>query len=321
MIRSGFGVLALTVGLLVVAPIGSASAEAPFVSGSDLALAPNDDSCLLPGPISCTFGLSALPADRHASGGVRAGMTGVIVKWSMRTATNLADITTRLRVIHGVTGAGSGPLETLPAVAGTYTYLARVAVKEGDEIGVDFLNLTVGSPHVIRESALGAQFDGWIPPLGEGEERGQTAIGQARELEINATIEPDADHDGFGDWTQDQCPKNAEATVPPCEINCAFAANGGCGRSPGIPVAPRARITKGPKGTVHTDHVKFSFKSRPAGASFECKLDGRPMKPCRSPKAYRNLGSGKHTFKVRAIAASGVRRSPDTAKRTFRVEP
>ena len=320
MIRSAIGLLAVTTGLLIATLFGAASASAAVVSGSNLAAEPDAKSCLLPGPISCTFGLSALPSASHAPGGVRAGITGVIVRWSVRTAANLADLSTRLRVIHGVTGAGAGPLETLPGAPGIYSFPAQVPVRENDEIGIDFLNVTVDSPHVFR-NVEGALFDAWLPPLGEGEERGQTAIGQARELEINATIEPDADHDGFGDETQDQCPKNANATVPPCEINCALATNGGCGRRPGIPVAPRARITKGPEGTVHTDHVKFRFKSLPAGASFECKLDGGPMKACRSPKAYRNLARGKHTFKVRAVAASGVRRSPDNAKRTFRVEP
>lgn len=305
MIRSATGVLAVTAGLLMAALLGAAPASAAVVSGSNLAAEPDAKSCLLPGPISCTFGLSALPSASHAPGGVRAGITGVIVGWSVRTAANLADLTMRMRVIHGVTGAGGGPLETLPGMPGVYTFPARVPVRENDEIGVDFLDVTVDSPHVFRMNAEGALFDAWIPPLGEGEERGQTAIGQARELEISATIEPDADHDGFGDETQDGCP-NSAATAPPCSATSS--------------AAPNTTITKGPKGRIDVSRATFRFKAEPAAARFECRLDGKPFKACGSPKTYRGLAAGKHRFRVRAVSSTGtVDASP--AKRSFRVEP
>lgn len=305
MIRSAIGLVAL-VALLAAAWVGAAPAGAAVVSGSNLLAEPDDTACLLPpNPQACTFGLSALPIASHAPGGVRAGISGVIVGWSVRTAANLASLTTRLRVIHGVTGAGGGPLETLPGTPGIYSYPARVPVKEGDEIGIDFLNLTMDSPHVIRQGVVGAQFDGWLPPLGEGEERGQDVTAHARELEINATIEPDGDHDGFGDETQDGCP-NSAATAPPCPT-----ASG---------VAPNTRITRGPNGKIDAHRATFKFKSDPTGARFECKLDNKPFKSCKSPKTYKGLSAGKHTFKVRAVAASGaVDSSP--AKRKFRVEP
>ena len=39
-------------------------------------------------------------------------------------------------------------------------------------------------------------------------------------LNLAATVEPDADHDTFGDETQDQCPTNA-ATQGPCPVTPA----------------------------------------------------------------------------------------------------
>jgi hypothetical protein len=36
-------------------------------------------------------------------------------------------------------------------------------------------------------------------------------------LDLSATLEPDADHDGFGDETQDQCPTNA-STQGACPV-------------------------------------------------------------------------------------------------------
>ena len=53
------------------------------------------------------------------------------------------------------------------------------------------------------------------PPLVEGTgARGSTEA--ANELMVAATIEPDADKDGFGDETQDQCPRQA-TTQGPCD--------------------------------------------------------------------------------------------------------
>jgi hypothetical protein len=121
---------------------------------------------------------------------------------------------------------------------------------------------------------------------------------------INATVEPDADHDGFGDESQDACPTVAGA--------------GACPSSP-KPAPPDTVIKKGPKGTIGVPHASFKFESRPAGAGFECKLDKGKFKPCKSPKKYKHLSAGKHRFSVRAVDSSGqLDASP--AKRTFKVD-
>ena len=46
---------------------------------------------------------------------------------------------------------------------------------------------------------------------------------------------------------------------------------------------------------------------------------GRRFKPCKSPKRYRRLKSGRYTFKVRAYNAAGKEKTP--AKRQFRIRP
>ena len=120
---------------------------------------------------------------------------------------------------------------------------------------------------------------------------------------MNASIEPDADDVGYGDETQDGCP-TAASTAGPC---------------PPPPPAPNTKITKGPKGKVKTSKATFKFKSEPAGATFQCKLDKKKYKPCRSPKTYKGLAPGKHTFRVRAVSASGAA-DASPAKRSFRVE-
>jgi len=82
--------------------------------------------------------------------------------------------------------------------------------------------------------------------------------------------------------------------------------------------APETKITKGPKAKIHSTTAKFKFSSSESGSSFECKLDKKPFKKCKSPKRYKKLKPGKHVFKVRAIDAAGnVDGTP--AKRKFRV--
>lgn len=56
--------------------------------------------------------------------------------------------------------------------------------------------------------------------------------------------------------------------------------------------------------------VAFAFTASEPGARFRCKLDRKPWRPCRSPRAYL-VRPGRHAFRVFAIDAAGNRdRSP-----------
>ncbi len=69
------------------------------------------------------------------------------------------------------------------------------------------------------------------------------------------------------------------------------------------PVKPKVKIISGPKKSSKSTMAKFKFKAtNVAGAKFECKLDGAKWASCKSPKTYKKLKVGKHTFQVRAEA-------------------
>lgn len=73
------------------------------------------------------------------------------------------------------------------------------------------------------------------------------------------------------------------------------------------------------KVKITDDKVKIRFRSNEKGAKFQCRLDRRKFKPCRSPRVFKNLADGKHRFKVRAIDAAGnVDKTP--AKRKLRID-
>jgi hypothetical protein len=90
-----------------------------------------------------------------------------------------------------------------------------------------------------------------------------------------------------------------------------------------VPAAPTVPIDSlAPETTLRKRQVglkaraaSFAFVSSEAGATFRCKLDRHREVACSSPKAYRRLGYGKHTFKVRAVDAAG---NADRTPATFR---
>lgn len=67
---------------------------------------------------------------------------------------------------------------------------------------------------------------------------------------------------------------------------------------------PRTRILAGPQRRTARTTAVFRFGSEP-GANLSCSLDGTSFRPCTSPRTYRNLGQGRHTFAVRARAPNG----------------
>jgi hypothetical protein len=81
---------------------------------------------------------------------------------------------------------------------------------------------------------------------------------------------------------------------------------------------PETVITGAPKAKTHATTVKFRFSSDMPGSTFECKLDKKPFKKCRSPKKYKGLKPGKHVFEVRATDTKGTV-DPVPAKKKFRV--
>jgi hypothetical protein len=66
--------------------------------------------------------------------------------------------------------------------------------------------------------------------------------------------------------------------------------------------------------------AKFWFSSNEDGVEFRCKVDKRPrrFRACRSPHVLRQLGSGRHVLKVKAVDAVG-NVDPTPAVARFRI--
>jgi len=187
-----------------------------------------------------------------------------------------------------------------------YEFSERIPVQEGWVLGLNpGSDAAVGITVPVTPSNQMYQF-GMDVPVGST----ASATGPFADYRVNvsATVEPDADGDGFGDESQDQCPTDA-TTQGACPDKSA----------------PATRITKRPANRLEKHKAKFKFTAGEPGATFECKLKGHDLDDaikrfgdCESPRKYTDLDRGKYRFKVRAIDAAGnVDTTP--AKDKFRV--
>ena len=73
---------------------------------------------------------------------------------------------------------------------------------------------------------------------------------------------------------------------------------------------PQTRLLHRPAKRVFTRRkwrrVAFVLGSSESGSGFRCRVDRRPFRPCRSPRAYR-VRLGRHAFRAYAIDAAGNR--------------
>jgi hypothetical protein len=103
-------------------------------------------------------------------------------------------------------------------------------------------------------------------------------------------------------------------SVTPSEQACAAGGRAGqSGRG-----APQTTFKRKPAKRTRDRTPTFRFASDETGSTFQCKLDRKPYRRCRSPFTTGRLALGRHTFKVRARDSSGLF-DPTPASYAFRV--
>jgi len=220
------------------------------------------------------------------TGEYRIPSDGVIASWSHESTAAAQQL--KLKVARAAGGnnftiVGESTLETM-APSTLNTFQARIPVRAGDVIGL----YEVTEADIARQ-ILSPGFEYHI--LSGDPAPGTTAgytMGTTIQFDLSATLEPDADNDGFGDETQDACPGQPGAT-------------NGC--------PPQTTITGGPKDKTRKKTATFAFTANVAGATFECSLDGDPFSACTSPHGVK-VKKGKHSFEVRATDNGGFLGSP-----------
>jgi hypothetical protein len=207
--------LAIAAGALLAAP---AAGMASDTFGSRLLNEPANSSECPSSP--CTLVSYIHPSNPNGdpySGG--APSDGVITKFRVRakpytagqpvSATlRVADISRQNPDQATASGLGSGQPVTLVANGEIEEHSTRVPVKKGNHLALDASNAQ------LTYNASGSKFTYVFSPLlGQSPRTSNQPTG---ELLVQATVEPDRDHDGFGDETQDKCPSQA-STAGECD--------------------------------------------------------------------------------------------------------
>jgi hypothetical protein len=121
-------------------------------------------------------------------------------------------------------------------------------------------------------------------------------------------LEPTDDRDNSAADFAAVFPAPRPNSVAPSERRCAGAGEGGSGGGGGVAGqkgAPQTTLRGKPPKRTHDRTPSFRFVADEPGSSFQCKLDHKPYRTCRSPFTAKRLSLGPHTFKVRARDDSG----------------
>jgi hypothetical protein len=105
-------------------------------------------------------------------------------------------------------------------------------------------------------------------------------------------------------------PEPRPNSVAPSERACASAGGqqqggtSGPSDNQGVHGAPQTTLTRKPPHKSHDRTPTFRFAADEAGSAFQCKLDSKPFRACRSPFTTARLPLGRHRFQVRATDES-----------------
>jgi len=178
-------------------------------------------------------------------------------------------------------------------------------------------------------------FGGALPsPAGPPAAPGGIPDGMALRRSISrgcpTLLEPIDDTDESAADFEVALPLPRPNSVPPTEHPCSSGAPGtgtgtgtGGGSGPGAADGPAAALDttlhRKPPSRTHDRTPTFRFTADEPGAGFECRLDRRPYRRCRSPFTTKPLAAGRHRFLVRARSGGEV--DPTPASWRFRVLP
>jgi hypothetical protein len=146
--------------------------------------------------------------------------------------------------------------------------------------------------------------------------------------ETRCVLDPATPPKSFGDLPSNSCPFAAGGRVSANGTHTVYAASRDAAGNTEAPVVsrtfrissvPDTVIDSGPSDVTWYQDNLFYFHSTDNPATFECRVDDGPFAPCSSPFDTGTLGSGQHTFAVRAIEALGGAVDPTPAEQTFTI--
>lgn len=212
------------------------------------------------------------------------------------------------------------PYTTSTGVADADDQLEQEPTVSSDGNKVAFMQVATSAPIGSPFDIYAVGIDGGTPvPLfdASGSERDPTYSPDGAKMAFSLDgVAMVGNADGSGtpqplDVGIAQSPGGFEWAVKP---KVAVGSSPPAGPAGGSAKSPNGRIGKHPKKRSAKRRVKFTFSSSEPGSGFECKLDKRRFRPCKSP-FERRLKPGRHSFRLRAIGPTGI---PDPTPAKFR---
>jgi hypothetical protein len=182
----------------------SAVASATVTIGGDITAADPPIGCGggPDNPAACDIAQTALVRGQAA-----APFDGVVVRWRAGGATGPLALRVVRPAAFTYTFISTSVVET-PVSTGVEAFATRQPIRAGDDVGVE---LGPGSRIGAMDPApADDMLAAWLP-LGDGQSAPAVLYRTGFSIAYNADVEPDADHDGFGDETQDGCPSDASS--------------------------------------------------------------------------------------------------------------
>jgi hypothetical protein len=167
------------------------------------------------------------------------------------------------------------------ATAGLITVPTRIPVRTGDRIALQ--SLSTATWRCLLLAPTGNQVQLTLESLFNPDDPNavwDVSVGSHQStylVNISAQFEPDADGDGYGDVTQDQCPDSAVLQTP-------------CQR-------PETTLRGKVKKKTTKRAVSIRFASPTPGATFTCQVDKKAARACSSPFVGK-YKPGKHTVTI-----------------------
>jgi hypothetical protein len=131
-------------------------------------------------------------------------------------------------------------------------------------------------------------------------------------------LDPEDDHDNSAADFEVVFPNPRPNSVAPTETACAAAGPGGGPGAPSGQNPPQTFLRKKPPKRTSDRTPTFRFASDESSVRFDCRLDRKKFRPCRSPFPVPKLSLGRHRFQVRARDSEG-KVDPTPASYSFRV--
>lgn len=120
-------------------------------------------------------------------------------------------------------------------------------------------------------------------------------------------LDPQDDSDNSAADFTSTGPEPRPNSVVASESPCTSGGPGAGGGSPqGGRGTPQTTLRRKPPKRSTDRTPTFRFGADESGARFQCRLDAKRFRACRSPFTTKTLSLGAHTFRVRAVDSDGL---------------